>query len=152
MVMLMNLSKKLLTLFAIFCVILSASAVCAADYDGYAGSNYQDMNVNGIQNDAIDMDNSVETDGNEDALEPGAGLPLENQTSYVAGNTTDNATGNSTGNITGNTTNNTTGNITGNTTGNTTAIQHMLSTGNPILVLLVVSGIAGGYAVIRRNK
>ena len=146
----MNLSKKLLTLFAIFCVILSASAVCAEDYGGYAGSNYDMDGASGNQY-YDDMDSSVETDGTQDALEPGAGLPLENQTS-VPENTTDNTTGNATGNVTGNTTGNATANATANTTGNATAIQHMLSTGNPILVLLVVSGIAGGYAVIRRNK
>ena len=57
----MNISKKLLTLLAIFCIIASAGAACAADYDsgydaigyaddagnqygdgGYAGSNYVD--------------------------------------------------------------------------------------------------------------
>ena len=39
----MNISKKLLALLAIFCIIASAGAACAAEYDGsYAESNYQD--------------------------------------------------------------------------------------------------------------
>ena len=137
----MDLNKKLLALLAIFCVIVSASAVCAADNDGYAGSNYQD--TNGVS----DVGNGTAIDGNQDALEPGAGLPLENQTNNVTANTTDNATGNTTGNAT----NNVTANATSNST-NATSIQNMLATGNPIIALLAVGAIAGGYAVIRRNK
>ena len=124
----MDLNKKLLTLLAIFCIIASAGIVCAADQGGYAGSNY-------------DM---AEADG----LEPGNGLPLENQTGNITGNTT----GNTTGNATGNTTGNTTENVTANATQNVTASHKMPITGNPIIALLAVVGIVGGYAVIRRNK
>ena len=41
----MDFKKTLLTMLAIFCVVVSAASVCAADgdgYDGWAGSNYQD--------------------------------------------------------------------------------------------------------------
>ncbi|MBQ6512899.1 hypothetical protein [Methanobrevibacter sp.] len=136
----MNLNKKLLTLLAIFCIIASAGIVCAADQGGYAGSNY-------------DM---AEADG----LEPGNGLPLENQTGYVPldadGNPILNATGNTTSNITGNATHNATGNVTGNVTGNAThnisAHHTMPVTGNPIIALLAVTSLVGGYAALRRNK
>ncbi|WP_405305362.1 hypothetical protein [Methanobrevibacter sp.] len=133
----MNLNKKLLTLLAIFCVIASAGIVCAAEQGGYAGSNYD-----------------VHT-GSSD-LEPGNGLPLENQTGYVPldadGNPIFNETGNATGNATNNATGNITGNVTGNTTQNVTASNILPVTGNPIIALLAVTGIIGGYAVIRRNK
>ena len=143
----MNLNKKLLTLLAIFCVIASAGLVCAADYGGYAGSNYQDMN--GVSGSQYDVDD-------EDAgLEPGAGLPLENQTGPMPVNTTDNmtgnVTGNETGNATGNATSNVTGNATGNTTGNFTAPHSLLATGNPIIALLAVSAVLGGAVLIRRK-
>ena len=44
----MDIMKKFLILLAIFCIVGSAAAVSAADVssnnDGWAGSNYQDMN------------------------------------------------------------------------------------------------------------
>lgn len=143
-------SKRLLAVLAILCVIVSAGAVCAADQDGYAGSNYQDMN--GVSGSQYYVNN-----GND--LEPGAGLPLENQTGYVpldsAGNpiaqNASNATAHTTGNATGNGTAHTTGNATTNST-NATAQTNMLPTGNPIIILLAVLGVVGGYGIIRRNK
>ena len=141
----MDLNKKLLTLLAIFCLIVSAGVVCAADQDGYAGINYQNMNgVSGSQYAVAD------------GLEPGNGLPLENQTGYVPldadGNPILNATGNATGNATHNVTGNVTANVTGNATHNVTAQHTMPVTGNPIIALLAVTGIIGGYAVLRRNN
>ena len=141
----MDLNKKLLTLLAIFCLIVSAGVVCAADQDGYAGMNYQNMNgVSGSQYAVAD------------GLEPGNGLPLENQTGYVPldadGNPILNATGNATGNATQNVTANVTTNVTGNATHNVTAQHTMPVTGNPIIALLAVTGIIGGYAVLRRNN
>lgn len=150
----MVISKKLLTLFAIFCIIASAGIVCAAEEGGYAGSNYQSMNgASGSQYYVNNANN----------LEPGAGLPLENQTGYVPldadGNpifnatatTTSNATGNATGHVTGNATANTTANATGNST-NATAPSSLLATGNPIMILLAVIAVIGGYGAIRRRK
>lgn len=141
----MDFNKKLLTLLAIFCLIVSAGVVCAADQDGYAGCNYQNMNgVSGSQYAVAD------------GLEPGNGLPLENQTGYVPldadGNPILNATGNTTGNATHNVTGNVTANVTGNATHNVTAQHTMPVTGNPIIALLAVTGIIGGYAVLRRNN
>ena len=156
-VIIMAISRKLLTLLAIFCVIASAGIVCAADQGGYAGSNYQDMN--GVSGSQYYVNNG-------DNLEPGAGLPLENQTGYVPldnnGNPITNATanttvasaaGNPTGNATGNTTANTTvANATGNTTANATALSSMLATGNPIMILFALIAFIGGYGAIRRIK
>ena len=141
----MDLNKKLLTLLAIFCLIVSAGVVCAADQDGYAGMNYQNMNgVSGSQYAVAD------------GLEPGNGLPLENQTGYVPldadGNPILNATGNATGNATQNVTANVTTNVTGNATHNVTAQHTMPVTGNPIIALLAVTSLVGGYAALRRNK
>ena len=141
----MDFNKKLLTLLAIFCLIVSAGVVCAADQDGYAGINYQNMNgVSGSQYAVAD------------GLEPGNGLPLENQTGYVPldadGNPILNETGNATGNATQNVTANVTSNVTANATHNVTAQHTMPVTGNPIIALLAVTGIIGGYAVLRRNN
>ena len=141
----MNFSKTLISILAIFCIIVSAGIVCAADNGGYAGSNYQDMN--GVSGSQYYVNN---------ALEPGNGLPLENQTGPVHVNGTDNAVVNATGNATTNTTNTTnttTANVTstGNTT-NMTAAQNMPVTGNPIMTLLVVTSLVGGYVIIRKNK
>lgn len=140
-------SKRLLAALVIICAIVSAGTVCAADLGGYAGSNYQDDNgFSGSQYYA-----------NNGNLEPGAGLPLENQTGYVpldsAGNpiahngtngthTTGNASGYAPANTTANATNTT----------NATAHTSMLPTGNPIIILLAVLGIVSGYGLIRRNK
>lgn len=144
----MNLKKNILVLLAIFCVIASAGIVCAAENGGYAGSNYEDMN--GVSGSQYYVYNP--------GPEPGAGLPLENQTNPTIGNTTGHAAGENIQNTTGNTTN-TTGHATSgnihNTTVNTTnatATHTLPSTGNPIIALLAVSAIMGGYAVLRRNK
>ena len=139
----MNFNKKLLTLLAIFCVIASAGIVCAADFDGgYAGSHY--------------YENEHPAYADQNGLEPGNGLPIENQTGYVPVNAAGepiNATGNMT-NTTNNTaanTTNVTNSTTANATHNVTAPHSMLATGNPIVALLAVSAIAGGYAVLRRK-
>ena len=145
----MNLNKKILTLLAIFCIIASAGLAFAADQDGYAGINYEDSNgVSGSQ--------YYVNEANQTTLEPGAGLPLENQTGYVPldanGNPIHNATNiNGTGNATSNATAHTTGNVT-HQTNNATAAHTLPATGNPIVALLVVSSLIGGYAVTKRKQ
>lgn len=135
----------------VFCVCVSANAVCTEDLGGYAGSNYQAP---------IKDQNFVD-------LEPVAGLPLENQTAdgpmniignetnHVSGNVTGNATDNNTGNNMGNNTGNNT-NITGNATthnhANVTSSYHLLSAGNPLITLISVIILVGSFAVIRRNR
>lgn len=146
----MEIKRKLLVLLAIFCVIGSAGVVCAADNSSYDGNYYQDMNGIDESQNANDNGGYAGSQYYNNA-EPGAGLPLENQTNPYAGNATNDATGN----MTGNATNNATGNSTHNMTGNTTPANSnnkMLTTGNPILALLAVSAIIGCYGVIRREK
>ena len=146
----MRLNKMVLALLAIFCIIVSAGAACASDFGGYAGSNYKAT---------AEDDFHYSPHG----LEPGAGLPLENQTAdgpmNVTGNATHHVTANATGNVTGNATGNATGNNTHNATGNATHSQAnanhtptLLSTGNPILVLLAIFVVICGYGLIKRFK
>ena len=128
----MNISKKLLALLAIFCIIASAGVVCAADNgtdDGWAGSQYNETGVDHEGGPYIDPDYAHH--------EPAAGEPTNS-----TGNST-NATGNSTGHAAGELSNNTT---------NKTANPYKLpATGNPVLVLLGVSAILCGCAALRRK-
>lgn len=139
----MNISKKLLALLAIFCIVASAGVVCAADNgtdDGWAGSQYQDNgNWAGSQYNetSVDHEGGPYIDPDYAHHEPAAGEPTNS-----TGNST-NATGNSTGHAAGELSNNTT---------NKTANPYKLpATGNPVLVLLGVSAILGGCAVLRRK-
>lgn len=146
----MEIKRKLLVLLAIFCVIGSAGIACAADNSSYDGNNNPYMN--GIDESQNPNDNGGYAGSQYyNNAEPGAGLPLENQTNPYAGNTTNDATGNMTGNATNNATGNATHNMTGNTT-TSNSNNKMLTTGNPILALLAVSAIIGGYGIIRREK
>lgn len=138
-------NKKLLVLLAIFCIISSAAVACVSATDAdYAENNHQDMNgIDGNQynHTIIGDENSTAPAG---VLEPDASLPPENQTSPIIGNATDNATGHEAGTTTEGTVQNTTGNATHTTNG-------MPSTGNPIIALLAVSALIGGYAFVRRE-
>ena len=133
----MDLSKKIFAVLAILCIVASAGVVCASedgdgayagsnyeDHGGWAGSNYQD---NGGW--AGSQYNETANSQNHTA----AGAPV-NSTGH-------NVTANKTANVT-NTTNKT----------NATSPFNMLSTGNPILILIVVIAVVGGIAVYRRNK
>ena len=137
-VIIMDLSKKLLTLLAIFCVIASAGVVCAADVssnglddnqysipqEGYAGSQYDENQEGGYAGSQYDVNQEGGYAGSQynKTVENAAGEHLTE-----------------------------TGNITGNTTGNATASHTMPATGNPIMALFVVCAILGGYAIIRRK-
>ncbi len=134
----MDLSKKLLTLLAIFCVIASAGVVCAADVssnglddnqysipqEGYAGSQYDENQEGGYAGSQYDVNQEGGYAGSQynKTVENAAGEHLTE-----------------------------TGNITGNTTGNATASHTMPATGNPIMALFAVCAILGGYAIIRRK-
>ncbi len=140
----MDVMKKFFVLLAIFCVIGSAAAVCAADVSddfdsqalgqsddfdgGWAGSQYEDGGWAGSQ---------YQDDGGW------AG----SQYNETLENATANAT--NTTNIT-NDTANTTAPVVANQT-NATAPHTMLATGNPILALFAVSAVLGGYSVLRRK-
>ena len=136
--------KKFFVLLAIFCVIGSAAAVCAADVSddfdsqalgqsddfdgGWAGSQYEDGGWAGSQ---------YQDDGGW------AG----SQYNETLENATANAT--NTTNIT-NDTADTTAPVVANQT-NATAPHTMLATGNPILALLAVSAVLGGCAIYKRK-
>ena len=170
----MDLSKKLLTLLAIFCVIASAGVVCAADngdylgsnyaddMSGYAGSQYEDGGYAGSQyqddggwagsqyEDGGYAGSQYQDDGgwagsqyNESAEDHGWAGSQYNETLENA-NATGNATGNATAPVAANTT--------ATNATNATAPQGMLATGNPILLLLGVTAVAGGYVVLRRKQ
>ena len=127
----MNVSKKLLALLAVFCIIASAGVACAADNvtdNGWAESQFNETGVGHEGGPYIDPDYAHH--------EPAAGEPT---------NAT-NATGNSTGHAAGHPINTT------NTTNNTTATHKMPATGNPVLVLLGASALLGGCAALRRRK
>ena len=150
-VIIMDLSKKLLTLLAIFCVIASAGVVCAADVssnglddnqysipqEGYAGSQYDENQEGGYAGSQYDV--------NQEGGYAGSHYDVNQEGGYAGSQynkTVENAAGE---HLTE------TGNITGNTTGNATASHTMPATGNPIMALFVVCAILGGYAIIRRK-
>ena len=121
----MNLSKKLLTLLAIFCVIASASAVCAADEGGWAGSQYQDEG--GYAGSQYQDDGGWAGSQYNETLENAAGEPV----SGCGDGVKEPATGE---------------------TVKAASSHEMYSTGNPILALLAVGAVLGGAGVISRRK
>ena len=150
-VIIMDFSKKLLTLLAIFCVIASAGVVCAADVssnglddnqysipqEGYAGSQYDENQEGGYAGSQYDV--------NQEGGYAGSQYDVNQEGGYAGSQynkTVENAAGE---HLTE------TGNITGNTTGNATASHTMPATGNPIMALFAVCAILGGYAIIRRK-
>lgn len=125
--------KKILAILAIFCVLVSAGAVCAADDFGQLGSNYAD--------DSGYAGSNYQDDGGWAGSQYNE--TLENATANAAGEPTNatNAT-NITAQAAGEPTN---------ATNATESVQSMLSTGNPILILLVVVAVLGGYVVYKRR-
>lgn len=144
--------KKIFAILAIFCVLASAGAVCATDNFGYAddmggyiGSDYSD-NVGYAADDSGYAVNNYQDDTGYAADDSGyAGSQynetLENATANAAGEPT-NAT-NTTAQAAGEPVNET------NATAGTT--HTMLATGNPILILLAVIAVLGGYAAFKRK-
>lgn len=125
--------KKILAILAIFCVLVSAGAVCAADDFGQLGSNYAD--------DSGYAGSNYQDDGGWAGSQYNE--TLENATANAAGEPTNatNAT-NITAQAAGEPTN---------ATNATESVQSMLATGNPILILLVVVAVLGGYVVYKRR-
>ena len=138
----MDLTRKLLALLAIFCLIASAGAVCAAD-NVTGDVNYQDMNgVAGSQyQDEAGVGDHPDFDADGDDSHPTAPEIDPDYAHHEPGST--NTTGNSTIHAAGEPTN---------TTGNATAAHTMHATGNPILILLVISAVLGGCGVALRKK
>ena len=144
----MEFKSKLFAILAIFCVICSACAVSAADNVSDDGNGlYLDDSEDGHNGTIIPPD----FNHNEAAQAAGGdmyddGVPYHGDGTDPTATPTDNVTGaNVTGNAAG-------ANVTanGNST-NTTATHTMPATGNPIILLLGVGAIVGGYAVIRRK-
>ncbi|MEE3490814.1 MAG: hypothetical protein VZR10_08095 [Methanobrevibacter sp.] len=144
--------KKILAILVIFCVLVSAGAVCAADDfgqlgsnyaddSGYVGSNYQDYDDGIADDDSGYAGSNYQDDGGWAGSQYNE--TLENATAQAAGEPTNatNAT-NITAQAAGEPTNAT------NATG---SVHSMLATGNPILILLVVAAVLGGYVVYKRR-
>ena len=157
----MELKNTIFAILAIFCVVLSACAVSATDdISDNANDYYLDGSHDGHDGLIIPPDYNHD----EAAQHAAGGDVYDNGVPYHGDGTdpTANATGNVTGNVTCNVTGNTTGNVTGNVTGhaagatvtanatNATA-THMPATGNPIVALLAVCALVGGYTVLRRK-
>ena len=153
----MTLKTNILAILAIFCVILSACAVSAAD-----GS--ADYNIDDGQSVHDDMilppdyahNEAAQAAGGDDASadndwtysgdpEPGNGMPIENQTYNHDGDAAGNAT-NATGHAAGENATAAAANAT-----NATAAHSMPATGNPILILLGVGAVLGGAFVLKRK-
>lgn len=159
----MNISKKLLTLLAIFCVIASAGVACAADVnadmDGTYLSAVDDMGV-GDHPDFDDVDDATydggwagsQYNGNVENGHPGAPEIDPDYAHNEAAGEPINATGNSTDNATTNVTGNATAQAVQNQTANATNMHSMLATGNPILLLLGVTAVLGAGVALRRRK
>ena len=124
----MDISKKLLSLLAIFCVIASAGVVCAADADIDSGND-----VMGYAADDSGWAGSQYDDGEQGGW---AGSQYNETLENAAAGEPSNATADS---------------VAQNMTANATSSHTMLSTGNPILALFAVSAVLGGYAVLRRK-
>ena len=146
----MDIRTKLFTLLAIFCLIVSAGVVCAEDIEDGAGCNYP--NINGLCASPYhtnEMLNASADNDNQTVLEPESNSSLENQTVDVSASNTDNAISNTTGNDTGNSTNSTINETI--VSKEVTDMHNKSVTGNPIVLLLSVSGILGGYNILRRK-
>lgn len=127
--------KKNIAILAIFCVLVSAGAVCAADDfgqlgsnyaddSGYVGSNYQDYDDGIADDDSGYAGSNYQDDGGWAGSQYNE--TLENATAQAAGEPT-------------------------NATNATGSVHSMLAIGNPILILLVVAAVLGGYVVYKRR-
>lgn len=144
----MRLSKTFIVLLTIFAVVVSAGMVCAEENVGDVadpGVPYYEEGTTPSDDDLVPTDDAAvpTDDGNStdegDIADPG--VP------YHADGT--NSTGNITNSTIGNATNATSGNVTNAT--NATVGHNLLSTGNPILILIAVLAVLGGGMVIRRK-
>lgn len=142
---------ELLTLLAIFCVIASAGAVCAADNnsDDFQLSYADDMG--GYDESQYDYGADADSQNQDDGGWAGSQYNESEEDHGWAGSqyneTLENAIG--AGNATGNATSPVEANT---TSANATAPHSMLATGNPILLLLGASAVVGGYAVLRKRQ
>lgn len=141
----MEFKNTIFAILAIFCVVLSACAVSAADntnpvFDGTeidgSQTNMTDP-ADLFPDDATDHNAAGDVDGNE--THNSMILPPDYAHNETAAMNATNATGHAAGE-----------NVTGNAT-NATATHTMPATGNPILALLAVGAVLGGACVLRRK-
>ena len=129
----MDFKKTLLALLAIFCVVVSAGAVCAADVDisdeGGDDSQYCETDVSETNEINDELTDVPLVDSDYD-LSEGA-----NETTNETNDTTDDVAPAAAEN----------------TTTNTTAPHTMPATGNPIIALIGVTAVLGGYTILRRR-
>ncbi|WP_407376679.1 hypothetical protein [Methanobrevibacter sp.] len=152
----MNISKKLLALLAIFCIIASVGVAFAAEDGGYAGSNYA-ATEDYSQSDDGSVDNGGDYAGSNYEDGGYAGSNYEDEGGWAGSQyneTLENQTAENqtAGNVT-NTTNSTP--VAQNTTTNSSipdALHNLLATGNPILILLIVVVVLVVAAVILRRR
>ncbi len=146
--------KKNIAILAIFCVLVSAGAVCAADDfgqlgsnyaddSGYVGSNYQDYDDGIADSDSGYVGSNYQDydDGIADDDSDYAGSNYQDDGGWAGSQyneTLENATAQAAGEPT-------------NATNATGSVHSMLATGNPILILLVVAAVLGGYVVYKRR-
>ena len=169
----MNISKKLLTLLAIFCVIASAGAAFAADaygdigYDelsytddlgewvgshsddnqtGWAGSQYNENDQGGYAGSQYNPD--------EQGGYAGSQYDVDDQGGYAGSQyneTSEHAAGEPASTTADAPVNETADTAAQNMTANATSSHKMLETGNPILALFAVGAVLGAYAVYKRE-
>lgn len=150
----MELKTTIFAILAIFCLIASACAVCAADD---ADGIYTDDMYNGYPTeikDIPDIDDAVQDDAtghaagenttdeiDSEAVHDSMVLPPDYAHSEMNQTNATNAT-NATGHAAGENVTNT----------NTTTAHTLPATGNPILALFAVGAVLGGASVLRRRK
>ncbi|WP_405305706.1 hypothetical protein [Methanobrevibacter sp.] len=161
----MDISKKLLlTLLAIFCVIASAGAACAADaygdsgYDelGYADdigewvdSPYSDDNQTGWAGSQYNEDEQGGYAGSQYNVDEqggyaGSQYDVDEQGGYAGSQYNETLENAATGEPVSDS-------VSQNMTANATSSHTMLETGNPILALLAVGAVLGSCAVLKRK-
>ncbi len=141
----MDLSKKLLTLLAIFCVIASAGVVCAEDVGSYADGDYVD-DVDGWAGSQYEDDGGWAGSQYED-YGGWAGSQYEDDGGWAGSQYNETAE-----NATGEPVNETVQTVDDAPVNENATAPHVLhATGNPILALMAVGAVLGGACVLRRK-
>ena len=143
----MNISKKLLTLLAIFCVIASAGAAFAAD--AYGDIGYDELSY------TDDIGEWVGSHSDDNQTGWAGSQYNENDQGGYAGSqyneTSEHAAGEPASTTADAPVNETADTAAQNMTANATSSHKMLETGNPILALFAVGAVLGAYAVYKRE-
>ena len=147
-----DISKKLLlTLLAIFCVIASAGAACAAD--AYGDTGYDELSY------ADDIGEWVDSPYSDDNQTGWAGSQYneDEQGGYAGSQYNEDEQGGYAGSQYNETLENAAAgepvsdSVSQNMTANATSSHTMLETGNPILALFAVGAVLGSCAVFKRK-